>query len=57
MPQPPELSRLPILRELELESNFFTGSVPSEWIRLTDTLSAILLADNELEGNLYPLAL
>jgi len=48
------------LRELEAEYNDgegtgLTGSVPREWVRLSDTLSAILLAGNSLEGDLYPL--
>ena len=48
------------LRALEIEYNDgngtgFTGTLPREWVRLTDTLSVILLASNSLEGTLYPL--
>lgn len=52
---PPELGTMPILRELELDGNQFTGRIPDSFLNLNETLTSVLVNDNDLEGDLFAL--
>lgn len=53
---PPEFGSMPILREVELDGNMLTGRIPDAFKNLKETLTSILVNDNDLEGDLSALA-
>lgn len=55
-PIPEELGSMPNLRELELDGNELTGKIPQSFKNLNESLTAILLSGNDLEGDLSALA-
>eukprot|EP01025_Chloroclados_australasicus_P014660 TRINITY_DN1688_c0_g2_i2.p2 TRINITY_DN1688_c0_g2~~TRINITY_DN1688_c0_g2_i2.p2 ORF type:complete len:275 (-),score=20.22 TRINITY_DN1688_c0_g2_i2:195-1019(-) len=53
---PESLGQMPVLRELELDGNQFVGTLPESLKERNDTMTGILLANNDLEGDLHSLA-
>ncbi|GMH43783.1 hypothetical protein BSKO_11717 [Bryopsis sp. KO-2023] len=53
---PEEIGSMPNLRELELDGNKLTGKIPASFKGLKDSLTAFLVAGNDLEGDLSPLS-
>eukprot|EP01023_Acetabularia_acetabulum_P008970 TRINITY_DN1394_c0_g1_i4.p3 TRINITY_DN1394_c0_g1~~TRINITY_DN1394_c0_g1_i4.p3 ORF type:complete len:256 (+),score=34.53 TRINITY_DN1394_c0_g1_i4:936-1703(+) len=53
---PESLGTMPVLRELELDGNKFTGTLPESFKQRNETMTGILLANNDLEGDLHTLA-
>eukprot|EP01026_Neomeris_dumetosa_P027553 TRINITY_DN22395_c0_g1_i3.p2 TRINITY_DN22395_c0_g1~~TRINITY_DN22395_c0_g1_i3.p2 ORF type:complete len:299 (-),score=37.39 TRINITY_DN22395_c0_g1_i3:99-926(-) len=53
---PKSLGTMPRLRELELDGNRFSGTLPESLKERNDTLTGILIANNDLEGDLRALA-
>ena len=53
---PEEYGNLPVLRQLELDGNQLTGRIPESFRKLNETLMSLMLAENDLEGDLSPLA-
>eukprot|EP01031_Cornospumella_fuschlensis_P039669 gene39669-48297_t len=51
-PIPPHVSALGNLLTVNLQKNFFSGTLPSYLTSLNDTLKALRLSDNNLEGTI-----
>eukprot|EP01023_Acetabularia_acetabulum_P023869 TRINITY_DN231_c1_g1_i1.p1 TRINITY_DN231_c1_g1~~TRINITY_DN231_c1_g1_i1.p1 ORF type:complete len:281 (+),score=49.54 TRINITY_DN231_c1_g1_i1:180-1022(+) len=53
---PASMGSMPLLRELEFDGNQFTGKIPMSFQDRNATMTGILLANNDFEGNLDALA-
>ncbi|CAD7704680.1 unnamed protein product [Ostreobium quekettii] len=53
---PEEFGEMRALRELELDGNKLTGRIPQSFRKLNQTMTSILVNDNDLEGDLSGLS-
>lgn len=53
---PEEIGTMRALRELELDGNHLTGRIPATFRRLNQTMTSIIINDNDIEGDLSALA-
>lgn len=53
---PEEYGNMPVLRQLELDGNQLTGKIPAAFKGLNETITSLLLSENDLEGDLSALA-
>eukprot|EP00210_Caulerpa_lentillifera_P009351 g8915.t1 len=53
---PEDYGKMPVLRQLELDGNQLTGKLPEAFKGLNETITSLLVSNNDLEGDLSVLA-